>query len=318
MISLVENISNWQTSFCNNDLLSKACRHIPFISPALTVDSDSNQYTLAIDENLQQGRRAFFAILTITSCFALSTLNNFALSFIVTPGASLAFTSVATVATPAAILAGIVAIGILGFKLDNMLTCSPVTNLAIKEFLNEPQPPMHIFSWLVDDNKRIKRLLDNTSVDLNKKDSTFGHTLLQRAAIEGKMELIPLLWNKSTTETKFGILCIGSQSYPKEKHQATLNFLINEGLFNPEYFDNDQQYNILLKVINELELLQKFIDIGFNIDTKNPKNQSIRDKIKEEITYFASHPLLVEEICFEQRTKRNSDLVTFLENITTQ
>lgn len=316
IISLNENFSNFQHC-CNKQNLYKVYRHIPFISPALEINYRGN-YEPSIDLNLHRGAIFFYPALTALS--GLGFLTKFALSYIVNPGASFAFTALATIITPVALLVSIVGLGILGFKLDEMLTYRAANKLAIADYLNKEKPSIGTFTWLLKDSELIKQLLENENINLSKKDDSFDKTLLEFAVDRTEFELISLLWNKSSDDEKARVFidvyaegCLSQNN----KYRPSLDFFIDKKMISPKIFNQDQLANLYSAMMQELysteqmSLLSKFIDLGFDIDSKGNEGTSIRDVISEAIFSYALDSK--QSVIYPPRVTRIRKLIELLQ-----
>jgi len=275
-------------------------RSIPFITPALKTDLQGN-YKCDLDARILNNRTKFWVVGT-------ASLASLAVKFS-------SVTVLAGSATPLVLTVGIVASMFFVFLFDNKLTYRAANNLAIKQYLNSDNPPESALDWLLADMSRIKLLLKN--VDLSERDS-FVNTLMKRggsrqnerfgglrgfsnlmlrAARDADTELLCLFWNQCNGKDKeeaFTTFLAQVCRSEKECCKQNLDFLIDNKMILPEMFTNQQQFNLmylclvdLMPTANSLKYLEKLNDLGFSIDAKNDKNQSIRDFISYFIFRFA-------------------------------
>lgn len=220
-------------------------------------------------------------------------------------------------------LVSLVGFGILGFKLDELLTYRAANKLAIDEYIFEPNPSKSTFNWLLQDNDLIKQLIKKKNVDLSKVDSD-GETLLQKAVKKSFFQKITLLWDKTENNDKVEIFrnCLklsqfNSDGFGFGKEYEKLNFFLDNKMINPTLFSGNQKYlycgvtstkdqkpslyddllHLLPKYANSVEkekLLSKFIELGFN----NPSIYKLLNTRVEDLgrRIFGEETILQEAI----------------------
>ncbi len=278
------------------DVAIDVYRSIPYITPALKTNLEGN-YECEIDFRIANNREKFF------TGGALAALAVFQFSSI---------TVLTGFATPFAIV-GIVALGVLGCAVDQKLTYRAANNLAIERYLKSDDDKA--LDWLLGDMSRINLLLKN--VDLKEKDD-FVRTLMEkdgfklnercgglrgfsnllfRAGRDADSELFNLFWNQCDDSDKIrnfttllGLVCQSE----KDSCKKNVDYLIDNKMIYPEMFTDQQQFNLMNYCLRDfnttdssLQYLEKLNDLGFSIDAKNDKGQSIRDHISYFIFKFA-------------------------------
>ena len=188
------------------DSAREAYRSIPFISRALQIDNDG-KYLPIIDYKIERDRGAFFMALTFASVKFIPNISNLVLPYVLSANSSIGFTAVVAFSTPLVIGVGLVALGILGYKLDEMLTHRAATQAAINEFTNDVNLSVSTsaFYWLIKDVSRIRALLQSEDINLDKKDD-YNFTLLARAVHKDDIEIFSLLWDRASDKNKAEVL----------------------------------------------------------------------------------------------------------------
>ncbi len=273
-----------------------AYRALPFLSPAL-LTNDADNYRPVLDENLVTNRGMVFLALTLPTFAFISDLSNLVLPYIISTNSSIVFTAAAAFTTPFVIAVGIVALGILGFKLDQMLTHRTATKAAIDEFTNNLSLSVSnsAFNWLLGDISRIKSLLKSENVNLDKKNHD-NRTLLG-GAVSKDIEIFSLLWDRASDKNKAEVLidCKLYRLSPvfqvSSVHQKTMDFLFDNHKIRPKEFTEKEHNEVLACSCgwnsDSLIWFKKMFDLGFSLDAKDETGESIREKISKSILDFA-------------------------------
>ncbi len=225
-------------------LAKEAYKSIPFISPALQRDSKGDDLPEADGWILDRRIIVLFGLSLGCSTY-VPTLARLAFPYIVSSNSSVTFIAVASTATPATILIGICALGVLCYKLDASLTDRAKDQAAINQFINNEKPSDSVFSMIIHNNELIKLLLKNKDVDWSKPDSK-NQTLIQQYSgiYDCDVDLISCIWDHTSDAEKVNFL-ISNVKYSKNYFNKVLNFL----------FDNNK---IAGQVFSKLESLLTF------------------------------------------------------------
>lgn len=272
-------------------------RCIPFISPALTIDTGGN-YLCEIDHRIVGIRKSL-----LQSCFVIG------------PCISLAVSS--SYIAPIITFFGTAYLGRIGFNQDLKLTASVGNKLVIEKCLKGDDIQNEVNSWVLADVERLKLLLDNKSLSSSKKD-LICETLLERTFGTDKFEHIACVWDHSSTKIKAKTFIKYVDKTKSESrlfgldlfnYNVVVNHLISSKRFSPNLFcDNDQYY--LLKpnfksIERDLKFIEKLLDVGFDLGVKDKWNRSVLECMsddivritltREDVNYKSWHPIENEE-----------------------
>lgn len=243
-------------------------RSIPFFTPGLAMDSLGN-YKCQIHGVVEFNR---INVLFISS-MALATLG---ISYMAGLNSSLVFTATLSFATPLVIVAGCMALGILGYKLDQMLTKRALTNVAIQEFIDKSNPSNKALNWLVADIERIKLLLlkiDLTKDALSKRDSDGEDLLLKAGEGFGNLEIFTLLC-ESASENHRAKTFINLKRGGGFQASKSLNYMVDAKQISAVMFSDEEKYELQNKSLgnlvkwtdDHLNWIEKLANLGFDID----------------------------------------------------
>lgn len=269
-----------------------AYRSIPFISRALQTN-DEGKYLPIIDEEIQTCRGFVFIALNCANFQFIFNISDLVFPYVISANSSFGFTAVVAFSTPFVIGVGLVALGILGYKLDEMLTHRAATQAAINEFTNEAilSVSNSAVDWLLGDVSRIKQLLKSKNVNLDKKDYN-NFNLLARAVRRDDIEIFSLLWDRASDKNKAKVLevlidCSSLRISQSDVHQKTLDFLIDNHKICPKEFTQKEHHRVLHYALDYRIWLKKMVDLGFSIDARGETGKSIREELSDDILNFA-------------------------------
>ncbi len=262
-------------------------RAVPFISPALAIDSLGN-HQCRIHPFIEEKRRVVFTISTITLSF-------FAISHVAGVNSPLAIIATLGFATPLTIIAGCVALGVLGYKLDQILTNKALAEVAIQEFIDKSNPSHEAFEWLLEHIDSVKLLLQNIEFNkdiLSKKDSKGEDLLLKAGWGFGDLKIFTMLCENSSeihrANTFINLKCKGGFQACK-----SLNYMVDAKQISAAMFTDEMKFSLQTKPLEPLEgsmkwteehlnWIQKLAGVGFNIDA-GKKTKTIRYEISAAV-----------------------------------
>lgn len=247
-----------QTNYFNYN--SENLRSIPFLSPALAIDSNGKQLA-CIDERISNIRKVLiYSSSLLTGLGTLLILSAAPLTFCL-------------------ITIGVVALSALGFKLDEDWTYQAATKLAIEKYLNNAVVPEDVISWLCT-KERIQSLLENENIDLRKKD-TSGRSLIDHAFENDNLEIFLMLWDRFSYDDKTNIFIRCVENTKNNGHPQIVDFLIDNKKVNVGMFSEKEQH-YLLNLGND-QNLKRFLDFGFNINVSYEGKKSLLEAMSENI-----------------------------------
>ncbi len=316
------------------DTAREVCRRIPFFTPALIVNSLGN-YRCKIDERVASERQIAFSILGIAALASyvfVPTFRQLTIKYIITT--SVTSIVVSCFVTTGAVIIGIVALGVLGYKLDQMLTNRAATHLAIKQYLKKDIPSSEVLNWLVADIGRIQSLLKYENVDLSKTDFN-GNNLLRLAAQSGNLEVFTLLFEHSSIKNKAAVFfeCVDNlqDSNWGVESLKIAEYMVDTKQISAEMFTDEQQCIIqqeplrgYLKWTDEhIKWLQKLSFLGFSIDAggvKSIRHAMSKDIFSKALDHAAGRPTAVQNDIFAamrflQKNSNNIPLASLESNV---